>query len=72
MTDNEKVIWKVEVFKQCEDTQDYLNEKIKDIEEQKGELKTLINDAKKLVVDYNDAVDRIGKRATERMPKPPP
>ena len=33
MTDNEKVIWKVEVFKQCEDTQDYLNEKIKDIEE---------------------------------------
>ena len=72
MTDNEKVIWKVEVFKQCEDTQDYLNEKIKDIEEQKGELKTLINDAKKLVVDYNDAVDRIGKRATELMPKPPP
>jgi hypothetical protein len=28
MTENEKVVWKVEVFRQCEDTDDYVNEKI--------------------------------------------
>lgn len=63
MSENEKVIWKVEVFKECEDTEDYLNEKIRDIEEQKVALKNLITDAKNLIVDYQDAVDRIGKKA---------
>ena len=52
MSENEKVLWKVEIFKQCEDTEDYLNEKIRDIEEQKIELKNLINDTKHLIIDY--------------------
>ena len=39
MTDTEKVTWTVEVFRQCDVTEDYIQEKIKDVEIQKEEIK---------------------------------
>lgn len=49
MTENEKVLWKVEVFRQCEDTEDYLKARMEDIECQKIELKSLIAESKQVV-----------------------
>ena len=65
MTEQEKVLWKVEIFKQCEDTEDYLNEKIQNVEEKRLELRHLIEDAQHMVHEYNDAVERIGVKAKE-------
>ena len=49
MTETEKVMWKVEIFRQCEDTEDFLKQKIEDIESQKVELKNLIEESKQVV-----------------------
>lgn len=62
MTENEKVLWKVEVFRQCEDTEDYLKQKMQDIKVQRIELKNVIEESKSMVQQFQDAVDRIGKR----------
>ena len=62
MTETEKVMWKVEIFRQCEDTEDFLKQKIEDIESQKVELKNLIEESKQVVAQYNDAVERIGRK----------
>lgn len=57
MTENEKVVWKVEVFRQCEDTEDYINEKIQELEVQKKEFRQVITDSRRIITTYNDAVD---------------
>lgn len=49
MTENEKVMWKVEIFRQCEDTEDYLKQKMQAIESHKTELKNLIEESKQVV-----------------------
>lgn len=71
MTENEKVVWKVEVFKQCEDTEDYINQRLKDIEQQKFEMLNVINESKNVITTYNTAVDRIAKRAEAARPPVP-
>jgi hypothetical protein len=69
MTEQEKVIWKVEIFKQCEDTDDYVTKKIEKAELKKAELKNLIRDSRNMITTYNDAVDKIGRKAVELRPK---
>ena len=70
MTEHEKIVWKVEIFKQCEDTDDYVYKKLETAEQKKNELKNLIRDTKNVIQTYNDAVDRIGRKAEENRPKP--
>lgn len=63
MNDNEKVIWKVEVFKQSEDVDEILDQRIKMIQEERDNIKNAISNNNNVINTYEQAVDRIGNRA---------
>ncbi len=63
MTDKEKVIYKVEVFKQMEDVDEVLTARIRMIEEERGKIQNAITQNTNTITVYNDAVDKIGRRA---------
>lgn len=67
MTDHEKVLWKIDVFQQCEDTEDYLAAKLKDVEQQKKEMRDVITQSHQLLTNYSAAVEKIGQRADEKL-----
>lgn len=71
MTEMEKVIWKVEVQKLCEDTDEMIAEGKVRIEIDRQGIKTLIKDSRQVITSYNEAVDRIGDMAKNRRPKSP-
>ena len=62
MTEQEKVIWKVEILKQSEDMDDFIDEKIRQIQEERFKNNQVITSTKETIAFYEDAVDRIGKK----------
>lgn len=67
MTEEEKVLWKVKVFRECEATEDIIKGAINMIHEQRDELKSTIQCTNDIQKEYQEAVERIGKRAQELM-----
>ena len=69
MTDQEKLVWKVEIFKMCEDTDDIIEIQKKSLDEQRAIVKSIIQDSKNVITTYEEAVDRIGNVARARKIK---
>ena len=52
MTENEKVVWKVEVFKQCEDIDDELDARMKMISDEREKTRIAIKDNTNIITTY--------------------
>lgn len=61
MNEREKIIWKVEVFKQSEDMDDLIDAKIKQIQDERMKIAEVVDSNKGLIAVYEEAVDRIAK-----------
>ena len=68
MTQEQKVQWKVEIFRQMEDTDDYVQNKLDEYSKVNEELKQIIDESKNMITTYNDAVESINKAANHAMP----
>lgn len=69
MTEMEKVIWKVEIQKLCEDTDEKMADRKLKMKIEREGIKNFIQDSRQVISTYNDAVDRIGNVAKVRNPK---
>lgn len=62
MTEQEKIIWKVEIFKQSEDMDDLIDEKIRMIQEERAKITEMVAGNQDMIKVYEEAVDRIAKK----------
>ncbi len=49
------------MFKESENMDDLINEKIHMIEEERKQIRKIVDEGKDIIMTYNDAVDRIAK-----------
>jgi hypothetical protein len=67
MTEEEKQLWKIKVFRDVEDTDDIINHNLHNLSEERQSILNTIANTNNIISDYQSAVDRIGKRAKELM-----
>jgi regulator of replication initiation timing len=63
MTEEEKVQWKLKVFRECEKTDDIIQDALGVIDTQRENIKSIIDGNKAIQVEYKEAVERIGWKA---------
>ena len=69
MTENEKIIWKVEIFKQSEDMDDMIDEKIRQIQQERSKLTNMADGNDDMIKVYKEAVDRIARVQRQELKK---
>jgi hypothetical protein len=63
MTDEEKVLWKLRVFQDCDDVGESIMESVNLIQKERSMMQEAIVHSHRVIDDYQEAVDRIGIRA---------
>ena len=63
MTEQEKVIWKVEILKHSEDMDDLIDQKIREIQDERDKINECVKDSKQMINSYETAVDRIAAKS---------
>jgi hypothetical protein len=59
MTDQEKSIWKVEIFKQSEDLDEEIDKRLHMIDEERERINNTVKNNKDAIAMYHEAVERI-------------
>ncbi len=67
MSENEKIIWKVEIMKQSEDVDEEIDKRLAQIEEERERIKQTLDNNKNTITLYNEAVDRIAKSSRRKV-----
>lgn len=65
MSEEEKLQWKNQVFQDCKDMDDRIDNNLKLIQEERDLIKETILNTSRMLSNYQDEVDRIGKKAME-------
>ena len=63
MTEEQKITWKVAVQRQYEVTEEYLDQKLHNMQEVHDNIQQTVSDTRGMIKTYNDAVDRINVAA---------